>query len=42
MKRARPNSSYAANGPPRNIKNLTRARHEMVAVHENGILKKKL
>jgi len=42
VKPARPQSAYAASGPPRNIKNLTRARHEMVAVHENGILKKKL
>jgi len=42
VKKVRPHSSYVGNGPPRNIKNLTKARNEMVAVHENGILKKKL
>tara|TARA_B110000285_G_C15057930_1_gene580674 strand:- start:836 stop:1147 length:312 start_codon:yes stop_codon:yes gene_type:complete len=42
VKPARPQSAYVTNGPPRNIKNLTKARNEMEAVHENGILKKKL
>ena len=42
VKKVRPHSSYVANGPPRNIKNLTKARNEMVAIQENGILKKKL